>query len=156
MMNKISRTFAQLVFALATAPTLAHANTDQDERAIRQTLSRYESALNAADTASVVNLYTPDGVQMAPDAPAAEGRAAVTAAYDELFKAVALQLSFTVDEVSVLNKTTAYLRSHSSGVVRVNGSEHPAAFKELFLLRKQAGQWKFSHYSFSAAPAAQK
>lgn len=141
---------------LALAPMLVQANGTQDELAIQNTLKRYETALNAADTAAIVNMYTKDGVQMAPDAPAAVGRDAVRAAYDGTFKAIDLKLKFTVDEVRVLGKNAALLRSHSTGTLKVNGTDQaagPAAFKELFILMKQAdGQWKFSYYSFSTAP----
>lgn len=125
---------------------------------IRQTLARYETALNVADTATIVDLYTKDGIQMAPDAPAAVGAEGIKAAYEGTFKAISLKLKFTVDEVKVLSKTSALLRSHSAGTLKVNGTDQPAgpaAFKELFILNKQAnGQWKFSHYSFSTAPVA--
>lgn len=97
---------------------------------------------------------------MAQEAPAAVGREAVQAAYDGTFKALSLKLKFTVDKVKVLGKTSALLRSHSEGTLRVNGMDQPAgpaAFKELFVLSKQIdGQWKFSHYSFSTAPTSKK
>ena len=158
-MSSIRNSFAPLLLAALIAPTLTYAKDTPDEQAIRQTLSRYESALNAVDTATIVNLYTDDGVQMAPDAPAAVGREAVKSAYDGTFKAISLKLKFTVDEVKLLGKNAALLRSHSAGTLKVNGTDQPAgptAFKELFVLNKQAdGQWKFSHYSFSTAPVAQ-
>ena len=157
-MNPIRSVFAPIVLASVIAPAFAVAKDNPDEQAIRQTLARYETALNAADTTAIVDLYAKDGVQMAPDAPAAVGRDGVKAAYDGTFKAISLTLKFTVDEVKVLSKTSALLRSHSTGTLKINGTDQPAgpaAFKELFILNKQAdGQWKFSHYSFSTAPAA--
>lgn len=157
-MKSFQKALAPLLLAAIIAPTLTYAKDNPDEQAIRQTLSRYESALNGADTAAIVDLYTNDGVQMAPDAPAAVGREAVKAAYDGTFKAISLNLKFTVDEVKMLGKNAALLRSHSAGTLKINGTEQPAgpaAFKELFVLNKQAdGQWKFSHYGFSTAPAA--
>lgn len=157
-MNPTRTAFVPFLLAAVIAPTLVYAKDNADEQAIRQTLAHYESALNAADTATIVDLYTKDGVQMAPDAPAVVGRDAVTAAYDGTFKAVSLKLNFTVDEVKVLSKTSALLRSHSAGTLKINGTDQsagPTAFKELFVLNKQNGQWKFTHYSFSAAPVAQ-
>lgn len=155
-MSSIHTILASLVLATAAAPALVHAKDHADEQVIRQTLTRYESALNTSDTATIVDLYAKDGVQMAPDAPAAVGRDAVKAAYEGTFKAIALNLKFTVDEVKMLGKTSALVRSHSVGTLKVNGIDQPAgpaAFKELFVLNKQAdGQWKFTHYSFSAAP----
>lgn len=47
---------------------------------------------------------------------------------------------------------------HDSATAAYNGTDQPAgpaAFKALFILNKQtAGQWKFSHNSFSTAPVA--
>lgn len=141
--------------ALAT-PGVSLAATSPAEQAIIQTLTQYEAALNASDTSRIVSLYTPEGVQMAPDAPAAVGAAAVRATYDATFKAITLKLNFKVDEVKLLSENTALLRTHSAGTLKVNGANQaggPTAFKELFLLQKQTdGQWKFSHYSFSASP----
>jgi uncharacterized protein (TIGR02246 family) len=143
------------LLALATMPGSALAAARAPDQGIRQTLARYEAALNASDTAAIVSLYTRDGIQMAPDAPAAVGTSAVRAAYDGTFKAITLKLHFTVDEVKLLGPHTALLRSHSAGTLKVNGTEQPAgaaAFKELFLLQQQPdGQWRFTHYSFSTS-----
>lgn len=152
------RTSASILVALAVAPTLVRADNSA-EQAIRQTLARYESALNASDTVKVLAVYTASGIQMAPDAPAAVGTEAVRAAYDGTFKAISLKLTFTVDEIRLMGQHHALLRTHSSGTVKVNGVDQPAApaaFKELFLLQRQTdGQWKFTHYSFSTSPVAQ-
>ncbi len=156
------RTFAATMTGLAlmgSLPSVAMAQGQTDTAPIRQTLQRYEQALNRSDTAAIVALYTPDGVQMAPDAPAAVGREGVRAAYDATFKAIALNLRFTVDDIQLMGKDTAVLRSHSTRTLKVQGQggdapATPVNFKELFVLRQQTdGQWKFSHYSFSAAPA---
>ncbi len=157
-MNSIRFACASLLLTATLAPSLVSAKDSDDAQAIRHVLAQYERALNSADAGTITQLYTADGVQMAPDAPAAVGRESVTAAYVGTFKAISLNLKFTVDEIKVLSKTFALLRSHSAGTVKVNGTDQPAgpaAFKELFILNKQAnGQWKFSHYSFSTAPVA--
>jgi uncharacterized protein (TIGR02246 family) len=150
------RSSAAVLLALAAAHGSLQAAALKPEQAIRQTLARYETALKASDTPTIVKLYTADGVQMAPDAPAAVGSTAVQAAYDGTFKAVALDLQFNVDEIKLLSRDTALLRTHSAGTLKVNGTAQPAgpaAFKELFLLKRQRdGQWLFTHYSFSTAP----
>lgn len=159
-MISTKKLIAPLLLSALLAPHFAQAKENADEGAIRQVLARYESALNAADTDSIVDLYKADGVQMAPDAPAAVGSEAIKATYAGTFKAISLNLKFTVDEVKLLSKNTALLRSHSVGTLKVNGVEQPAgpaAFKELFILNKQGdGHWKFSHYSFSSAPVTAK
>ncbi|SFN69249.1 conserved hypothetical protein [Formivibrio citricus] len=159
-MNSIRFACASILIAATLTPSLAHAKDSDDAQAIRQVLAQYEHAINTADTNTIAQLYTADGVQMAPDAPAAVGRDSVAAAYVGTFKAISLNLKFTVDEIKVLSKTSALLRSHSMGTLKINGTDQPAgpaAFKELFILNKQAnGQWKFSHYSFSTAPLAKR
>lgn len=150
------RSSAAVLLALAVVHGSLQAAAPTPEQAIRQTLTHYETALKASDTPTIVKLYTADGVQMAPDAPAAVGSTAVQAAYDGTFKAIALDLQFNVDEIKLLNRDTALLRTHSVGTLKVNGTTQPAgpaAFKELFLLKRQAdGRWLFTHYSFSTAP----
>jgi uncharacterized protein (TIGR02246 family) len=119
------RTFVATVTGLAliaSLPSLSMAQGKADTASIRQTLQRYEQALNRSDTAAIVALYTQDGVQMAPDAPAAVGREGVRAAYDATFKAIALNLRFTVDEIQLVGKNTALLRSHSTGTLKVQGA----------------------------------
>lgn len=155
-MFSIRSILATSITVALIAPTLAHADQSQDEQAIRQTIARYESALNASDTTRIVDLYTENGIQMAPDAPTAVGAQALRQTYDKTFKAISLALKFTVDEVKLLGKNTALLRSHSEGTLKVNSADsaaNPAAFKELFILAKQPdGDWKLSHYSFASAP----
>lgn len=92
---------------------------------------------------------------MAPGAPAAVGNKAVAGAYDATFKAIDLELTLTVDEITPLVSHRAILRSHSKGKISINGSGQPAAdaaFKELFVVEKETGEWKLSHYSFSETP----
>ena len=158
MARFIKITLSALVVGAAISPAFAGAKDTPDTKAIHDVLAQYEQALNAADINKIVQLYTADGVQMAPDAPAAVGRDAVTAAYAGTFMAISLNLKFTVEEVKLLGKNAALLRSHSDGTLKITGTDQPAgpaAFKELFVLNKQPnGQWKFSHYSFSTAPVA--
>lgn len=134
--------------------TSAHAASQMDETAaVKQVLAQYQQALNASDTKTIANLYAKDGIQMAPDAPAAVGQDAVEQAYAQTFNAITLNLTFNVDEVKLLDENHALLRSHSNGTMKINGqgqSPVDVAFKELFILEKEpAANWKFSHYSFS-------
>jgi uncharacterized protein (TIGR02246 family) len=157
MSRVISATLCALLVTVANGAAFAGPKEGADAKAIREVLAQYERALNAADTSAIAQLYTSDGVQMAPDAPAAVGRESVTTAYAGTFKAITLNLKFTVDEVKPLGDGSALLRSHSTGTVKVNGADRPAgpaSFKELFVLSKAGGQWRISHYSFSAAPTA--
>ncbi|WP_024462315.1 SgcJ/EcaC family oxidoreductase [Marinimicrobium sp. LS-A18] len=155
-MTIIRNVCVSISLILLVTPFLAHADAREDHRSIQETLSRYESALNAANAGEIAQLYTADGVMMAPDAPTAVGREAIQAAYSGLGQALSFNLAFTVDEIELIDDETALLRSHSNGTVMVNGggqAANEAAFKELFVLEKQDdGKWKFTHYSFSSSP----
>ena len=62
------------VAAACLAPhfLIAPAHAQQPQRAqIEQLLNKYEQALNSSDVNAAVQLYTDDGVLMAPENPAA-------------------------------------------------------------------------------------
>lgn len=157
-MFKFLRVAGLIAGSYLVSGSVLAATQQQDVAAIKQVLQSYQQALNASDSEAVVKLYTKDGVQMAPDAPVAAGDKQIAAAYEGIFNAITLDLQFNVDEVEVFNDSRAMMRSHSAGTVKVNGIEKPAApaaFKELWLLRKADGAWKFTHYSFSAQPVSE-
>jgi uncharacterized protein (TIGR02246 family) len=119
---------------------------------IERLLSEYEQALNASDVNAAVQLYTDDGVFMAPENPAAVGTKLLREAYAGVFQAISLKLKFQIAETKLLSPEWALLRTTSTGIVKIlaNGAEVPGSNQELFLLRKTRGQWKIARYSFSS------
>jgi uncharacterized protein (TIGR02246 family) len=119
---------------------------------IEQLLNKYEHALNTSDVNAAVQLYTDDGVFMAPENPTAVGTQVLREAYAGVFQAIALKLKFQIAEAKLLSPEWAMLRTTSSGTVKIvaNGAEVPGSNQELFLLRKMGGQWKIARYSFSS------
>lgn len=152
-MNRVLRNIlaATTLATLLSLPAVAADNADT--LAIRQQLQRYEKALNASDAEAVMKLYTTDAVFMPQHSSPAVGRDAVRAAYDNVFKAIKLDIKFAIDEAEPVSKTWAYARTRSSGTVKVLGNQLPPgaeANQELFLLRKEPdGQWRFARYIFS-------
>ena len=123
-----------------------------DDKAIRALLARYEQALNRSDTEAVIALYTDDGVFMPQHFPSAVGSSAVGAAYDGVFKAIKLDVTFDIVEVRQVSPTWAFARTNSAGTVKVlaDGSVGPEANQELFVLEKtKSGDWKIARYCFS-------
>jgi uncharacterized protein (TIGR02246 family) len=152
---------AAACFVLQAAPAQAqqqgaadpsHAADNRQHARIEQLLTRYEQALNASDANAAVQLYTDDGVFMAPENPTAVGTKVLREAYAGVFQAIALKLKFQIAEAKLLSPEWALLRTTSTGVVKIlaNGAEVPGSNQELFLLRKTAGQWKIARYSFSS------
>jgi len=138
---------------LASHFLIAPAHAQQPQRAqIEQLLSKYEQALNSSDVKAAVELYTDDGVLMAPENPAAVGTKVLQQAYAGIFEAIALKLKFQIAETQLLSPEWALLRTTSTGVVKIlaDGAEVPGSNQELFLLRKTDGQWKIARYSFSS------
>lgn len=121
-----------------------------DEQAIADVLHRYGDALNASSTDAVMPLYAPEAIFMPQNSPSAIGTAAVRAAYDAVFAAITLSVTFHVEEVKPAPEW-AFARTNSAGTATVNSTgEHSAeANQELFLFQKIEGAWRIARYCFS-------
>ena len=132
----------------------AHSNAAnrRQQAQIEQLLNQYEQALNTSDVNAAVELYTDDGVFMAPENGAAVGTEILRKAYAGVFQAIAIKLKFHVDETKLLSPQWALLRTTSTGTVKIlaNGAEVPGGNQELFLLHKTNGQWKIARYAFNS------
>jgi uncharacterized protein (TIGR02246 family) len=121
-----------------------------DEREIRDLLSRYEQLLNASDADQIAALYTGDSLFMPQGFPTATGRSAVLQSYRAIFGNITLAIRFDVDEVRVSDgMATAITRSN--GKVRINaaGTEAPESNRELFVFARESGTWFISRYMFN-------
>jgi uncharacterized protein (TIGR02246 family) len=140
---------AQAASTAATKPA--------DEAAIKEVLASYQTALNASKTEAVMSLYADDAVVLPQETPSVVGGKAVTQFYAGTFKAIKLDLKFRIAEVQIVSNEWAFLRTTSDGTIKIlaTGNDVPAHNQELFLLRKEAGLWKFARYGFSStlAPA---
>jgi uncharacterized protein (TIGR02246 family) len=124
---------------------------------IEQLLAKYARALNASDVQGVVQLYTDDSVLLPQGSPSVVGIKDVEKFYARTFRAIDLDLKFQIAEVEVLSHEWALLRTSSTGIIKVlaDGTTAPSSNHELFVARKNAGQWKLARYAFSSAlPAA--
>ncbi len=130
----------------------------EDERmsptteAITALLADYNEALNASNTNAVMPLYAEDGVFMPPYSPSAVGSAAVRKAYDAVFKAIALNVKFTIAEIVDVGPGWAFARTNSAGTTtdHATGSKSAEGNQELFIFKQdQNGAWKIARYSFS-------
>ena len=124
----------------------------QDEKqSITSMLKRYEQALNDSNTEAVMDLYADDGVFMPQNSPSSVGSAAVRRAYEAVFQAIRLIVSFEIQEVHTTAPEWAFARTNSSGTVQVHatGETSAEANQELFVLQKIEGSWKIARYCFS-------
>jgi uncharacterized protein (TIGR02246 family) len=115
-------------------------------------LAKYNEALNASSTDAVMLLYAEDGVFMPPYSQSAVGSAAVRKAYDAVFKAITLNVKFTIAEIVELGPGWAFARTNSAGTTtdHATGAKSAEGNQELFVLKKDDdGSWKIARYSFS-------
>ena len=70
-------TVAAAAFALTASGASAQATADT--AGIARTRAAFEKAVTAQDAAAIARLFTADGTEMPPNAPAAKGRAAIEA-----------------------------------------------------------------------------
>jgi uncharacterized protein (TIGR02246 family) len=120
--------------------------------AITAVLSKYNEALNASSTEAVMPLYAEDGVFMPPYSQSAVGSAAVRKAYDDVFKAITLNVKFTIAEIVEVGPGWAFARTNSAGTTtdHSTGSKSAEGNQELFIFKQdQNGAWKIARYSFS-------
>ena len=122
-----------------------------NEKAVADVLARYEQALNASDTAAVMELYADDGVFLPQHFPSSVGAEAVRQAYDRVFASITLSVKFEIAEVRQIAPDWAFARTNSAGAVKVNatGAGGPEANQELFIFQKVQGDWKIARYCFS-------
>ena len=116
-------------------------------------LKAYENALNTSSTDAALALYGSDPVFMAQNAPAFVGRDAVRAAYDFVFKTIKLNVRFTLHEIMDLGGDLAWARTTSAGRQELLATHQVSneANNELFIFRKEKGQWKIHRYLFATS-----
>lgn len=119
---------------------------------VRTLLAKYNEALNASSTDAVMPLYVEDGVFMPPYSQSAVGATAVRKAYDAVFKAITLDVKFTIAEIVEVGPGWAFARTNSAGTTtdHATGRKSSEGNQELFIFRRdQDGAWKIARYSFS-------
>ena len=117
---------------------------------IGELIQRYNEAINTSDVALTVSTYTADGILMPQGNPLSQGHEQLGAAYNGLFNLFQLQVTYVIDEVLV-NGDQAVVRTHSQGntLIRATGGAMQVNNKELFILGKEKGDWKITHYIFN-------
>jgi ketosteroid isomerase-like protein len=88
--------------------------------------------------------------------PAQVGRAAVKQAYEIVFSTIKLDVEFSIHEVEVLGDT-AWARTSSAGQTRILANDVVVneGNNELFIFKKENGEWKIHQYLFSTSQPRQ-
>ena len=123
---------------------------------ITNLLKAYEKALNSHDPKAVMALYGSDPIFIPQNAEAVIGREAVQARYQRGSQTIKVNVVFTIHEIVEMGDL-AYGRTTSAGQQEVLATHKMSreANNELFIFRREQGQWKIHRYMFAASnPAA--
>ena len=120
---------------------------------ITKQIKNYEKALNTSDANAALAVYGSDPIFMAQNMEAFVGRAAVQASYEHIFKAIKLNVVFTIHEIVSMGDDLAYARTTSAGQTEILAAKKTVkeANNELFIFRKEQGQWKIHRYLFATS-----
>lgn len=138
-----------------TYPVSENAQIAQEQKAVYDTIIRYQTALNSGDTNTILSLFADQSYSQWNDKPTADTTEKRRQQYDTLFKNEKFQTRFAFDTVSV-NGNTAYVRTHhhlGATVTRLSdGATLIDLNREVFILEKQNGEWKIVLYTFNTNP----
>ena len=124
--------------------------TTEDQ--IRDLLATYFGSLNTSDAALAASCYTADGIFLPTTLPTAAGPD-MEQAYEQVFAAIRLNVTFTIDELTVASDDIAYALTRSDGTVTVlaTNTETAEANREIFVFHRVDGNWKIARYMFNKA-----
>jgi uncharacterized protein (TIGR02246 family) len=123
------------------------------EEQIRDLMDTYQRSLTTSDAALAASCYAGDGVFMPTGLPTASG-GELEAAYRQIFQAIRLDVTFSIDELKVASDDSAYALTRSNGIqtVLATGSESAEANREIFVFRRTTDDgWKIARYMFNKA-----
>jgi len=123
-----------------------------EKTAIEKVLLTYGDALNTSDVNKVLQVYTKDRVFMPTTLPTATGTEQLKESYTNIFKAIQLNVKFTIEEV-VVSGDVAFAQTSSKGttLIHASGQTVPEENREFFFLQKENGELKISRYMFNKA-----
>ncbi len=164
VVSAFRRNVAVAAAILLTAAAASAQPKGADDAAIAKVSTAYQTAAGSQDGPALAKLYTPDGVEMPPNAPAARGRAAIEA-FHKGFAQQWMMHGMTISPKSlhVFNGDTAYeVGSYKQSLMaQKTGAMVDDTGKYIVLLKKDAasGAWLITHSIYNsdnpppAAPA---
>lgn len=128
-----------------TMPETAEPDTSEaDAAAIESMIDEFIVAWNAGDVASLAGTYAEDAIQMPPEGPALEGRAAIIQSMEDFLSEFSATQTATMDEVSV-HGDIAFARGtwNVRQTPEAGGAEEVRNGKWMEIYRRKAdGSWE--------------
>lgn len=125
-----------------------------DLEIVEQVVSEYFSALNSENIEACIASFSSDAILIQDDVPRIRGKSAITSVYNFLLGSEIGQLNATFDVTKEFISTEvdgdlATVLTYSSGISTFNGLPTNQVNSELFVLRKEAAEWKIAIYLFN-------
>ena len=118
---------------------------------IRNLMQTYQRSLNEADLDLVRAVYADDAMFIGQPHPTATGIEEIAATYADVFSKVDFDVQFDIQEIE-LSGDLGFVRTRSHGTITPKGQnpEGSEGNREIFVVKKIAGEWKFYRYMFNA------
>ncbi len=118
---------------------------------IRNLIQTYQRSLNEADLDLVRAVYADDAMFIGQPLPTATGIEEIAATYAGVFSKFDYDLRFDIQEIE-LSGDLGFVRTRSQGTITPKGQnpEGGKGNREIFVVKKIAGEWKLYRYMFNA------
>ena len=119
--------------------------------AIKNLLQTYQRALNEANIGLVRSVYAKDAIVIGQPFPTATGIEEIISLYTDFLSKLDFNVQFDLLELE-LSGDLGFIRTRSHGTIVPKGQK-PAGSegnREIFIVKKIRGAWKFYRYIFNA------
>ena len=115
-------------------------------------MKTYERGLNEADVNLIRSVYTDDAIFIGQPFPTATGIEEVIALYSDVLSKMDFNVQFEIVEIE-LSGDLGFVHTRSRGTIVPKGqkAEGGEGNREIFVVKKIEGAWKFHRYIFNAA-----
>jgi uncharacterized protein (TIGR02246 family) len=121
---------------------------------IKNLLDTYQRALNEANLDLVRSVYTNDAIVIGQPFPTATGIQEVITLYTDFLSKLSFKVEFELMEMELQNDL-GFIRTRSHGTIVPKGQKPTGSEgnREIFILKKIQGNWKFHRYIFNGEVA---
>ncbi len=134
-------------------------DVEADIAAINEIWNQYALSINSGDLDTWISLWTDNGIQMAPDAPAVIEKEQIRAKYESIFPQFIFKLAITNKEIRVAGDRAYSRGTYSLSVTPITEGETTMIDgKYLTILERQAdGSWKITRdcFNYNAPPTSE-
>ena len=122
---------------------------------IQNLVQTYQRALNGADLDLVRSVYADDAMFIDQTFPTATGIEQIVATYGAGFSKMDFDVQFDIQEIE-LSGDIGFVRTASRGTITPKGQDQKGSEgnREIFVVKKIGGMWKFYRYIFNAEVVA--